>query len=93
MIPMTSNRGGRFNFILDFLSSQIAWKVVNQANEEVLAAFKKFALENNDAYSAKLRENIYEQLIHRQFIRKTVKSPLKGKNLADAKATKNDLNC
>jgi hypothetical protein len=62
-----STRGAESYFTLDFLSREISRQVLFEAKEQVVAEFKKFALENNDPDSAKFRGNIYEHLIHRHF--------------------------
>jgi hypothetical protein len=67
MSPMFSTPSGATSFTVDFLSREISRLVIYEAKEQVVAEFKKFALDNSDPVSAKFRGNIYEHLIHRCF--------------------------
>ena len=86
MIPMDFSPTVRSDFCLDFLSREISRLALIEAHEQVVAEFKKFALENNDSDSAKFRGNIYEYLIHRRFKTARLPNSLKGKHLGDKSA-------
>ena len=83
MIPKRSSRSVVAGFCLDFLSQEISRLVLFEAKEQVVAEFKRFALENNDPDSAKFRGNIYEHLIHRHFKNASLPEILQGKRLVD----------
>eukprot|EP00475_Leptophrys_vorax_P035074 TRINITY_DN5741_c0_g1_i13.p1 TRINITY_DN5741_c0_g1~~TRINITY_DN5741_c0_g1_i13.p1 ORF type:complete len:479 (+),score=108.97 TRINITY_DN5741_c0_g1_i13:421-1857(+) len=84
MSPMFSTASGDSDFVLDFLSREISRLVLYEAKEQVVAEFRKFALENNDPDSAKFRGNIYEHLIHRRFKNSSLPEILSGKCLDDS---------
>ena len=86
MVPMDSSRTVRAGFCLDFLSRGISRLALIESEKQVVAEFKKFALENKDSDSAKFRGNIYEYLIHRRFRDADLPKSLKGKHLGDKSA-------
>ena len=86
MAPMDSSRTVRAGFCLDFLSRGISRLALIESEKQVVAEFKKFALENKDSDSAKFRGTIYEFLIHRRFKNapfQPLPEILNGKHLAD----------
>jgi hypothetical protein len=83
MSPNRSSRSVRADFSLDFLSREISRLALFEAKEQVIAEFKRFALENNDPDSAKFRGNVYEHLVHRHFKHASLPQILSGKRLDD----------
>ena len=86
MVPIDFSRTVRAGFCLDFLSREIARLALIGLEQQVVADFKKFALENNDSDSAIFRGNIYEYLIHRRFKNAPLQplpEILRGKRLVD----------
>jgi hypothetical protein len=81
MSPNKVSGSCRADFSMEFLSGYISRLVMYEAQEQVVAGFKKFALENDDPDSAKFRGNIYEHMIHLRFKNSTLPARVSGKCL------------
>lgn len=84
MVPKHFAQGAYSSHHLEFLSQTIAERVIDASKDDTLAHYRNFALNDIKPHSAKFRCNIFEILIHYQFLYKKIKAPLNGKTLGSS---------